>query len=391
MLFNLLDSLRPWLMQHGLYRFFMVLDQLGFRVFAAGGLAFAIVLAAGPRFIRWLREKKIGDTAQFDVAELNAALASKANTPTMGGMLIAVAIFLAVALFADITNNYVRYALIALAWLAGVGAADDWLKLTASSRPGSPRQGLYAWEKLVFQLGIGLLIGYFTYRAGVGPGDGPNLAHALNLPFQKTYDNPSAPIQPGILFMGVGVYTVITLLMMTGMSNAVNITDGMDGLASGITAIVALGLMVLCLVAGYEDAAKYLLVPYVATSDELAVVCAATAGACLGFLWWNAAPASVFMGDTGALFLGGILGYVAVVIRQEILLLVMSGVFLVEIGSVVLQVGYFRATGGRRIFRCAPYHWHLHRGGWPETKVVVRLWVVTVLLVAVALGSMKLR
>lgn len=391
MIFNLLEALRPWLMEHGLYRFVMIFDQLGFRVFLAGGLSFAIVLAAGPRFIRWLREKKIGDKAQFDVAELNAALASKANTPTMGGLLIAASIVMSVVLLADMTNNYVQYALIVIVWLAGVGAADDWLKLTASSRPGASRQGLHAWEKLVFQLGIGLLIGYFVHRAGIAPGEGRSLAHVLNLPFQKTYDNPSTPPSPSLIYLPAAVFTIVTLLMMTGMSNAVNITDGMDGLASGITVIVTLGLMVLCFIAGYEDAAKYLLVPYIPTSDELAIVCAATVGGCLGFLWWNASPAAIFMGDTGALFLGGLLAYVAVVIRQEIVLLIMSGVFLIEIASVVMQVGYFKMTGGRRIFRCAPYHWHLHRGGWPETRIVARLWILSILFVAVAIASLKLR
>ena len=377
-------------MEHGLYRWVMVLDQLGFRVFLAGLLSFGVVLGAGPRVIRWLRDKKIGDKAQFDVAELNAALASKANTPTMGGVLIAASILTSTFLFADLTNNYVQYAVVVLVWLAGVGGADDWLKLTASSRPGGSRQGLLAWEKLVFQFGIGLLIGYFTFKAGQSP-QGESLAHVLNLPFQKTYANPSAPPSPHLIYLGMGAYVALMLLMMTGMSNAVNITDGMDGLAGGITAIVSLGLMVLCFVAGHEEWAKYLLVPFVATSDELAVVCAATAGGCLGFLWWNCSPAAVFMGDTGALFLGGLLGYVAVAIRQEYVLLIMSGVFLAEIGSVTLQVGYFKATKGKRIFKCAPYHWHLHRSGWPETKVVARFWIVSVLMVALAIATLKLR
>lgn len=391
MLYNLLEALRPWLMEHGLYRFVMILDQLGFRAFLAGGLSFAIVLAFGQGFIQWLRRKKIGDKAQFDVAELNAALASKANTPTMGGLLIAASIVASVALLADMTNNYVQYALISTIWLAGVGAADDWLKLTASSRPGGSRQGLFAWEKLVFQLGIGALIGYFVYRAGYAPGEQESLAHVINIPFQKTYDNPATPPSDGLFYLGAAAFTIIAVLMMTGMSNAVNITDGMDGLAGGITVSVSLGLMVLCFVAGYEDAAKYLLIPYIPTSDELAIVCAATAGGCLGFLWWNASPAAVFMGDTGALFLGGLLGYVAIVIRQEALLLIMSGVFLIEIGSVTLQVGYFKATKGKRIFKCAPYHWHLHRSGWQETKIVARFWIISILLVAVAIASLKLR
>lgn len=377
-------------MEHGLYRFVMVLDQLGFRVFLAGLISFGIVVATGPRVIRWLREKKIGDKAQFDVAELNAALASKANTPTMGGVLIASAILAATLLLADLTNNYVQKSVLVIAIFAAIGGADDWLKLTAASRPGGSRQGLYAKEKLVLQLGLAAVIGFFAWRDGVSP-SGQSLAHVLNLPFQKTYDNPSASPGEHLIYLSVGAYTILTVLMMTGMSNAVNITDGMDGLAGGISVIVLVGLGVLCLVAGSEEAARYLLVPHVPTSDELGIVCAAAAGGCLGFLWFNCSPASVFMGDTGALFLGALMGYVAVVVRQEYVLLVMSGVFLAEIGSVTLQVGYFKATKGKRIFRCAPYHWHLHRGGWPETKIVARFWIVTVLLVAVAIATLKLR
>jgi len=396
MLYNLIEATRAWLIEHGIHRYVMVLDQLGFRAFLAGFLSFALVLGAGPRVIRWLREKKIGDKAQFDVAALNAALASKANTPTMGGLLIAGAILVSTLLLADLRNAYIQFGVIAVVWLAAVGGVDDWLKLTASSRPGGSRQGLYAWEKLVLQLGIGVLIGIFAYRAGYSPTPGNAMAHALNLPFQKTYISPSAGPNPALVYLGVGVFTVVCVLMMTGMSNAVNITDGMDGLATGITVAVATGLLILCFIAGDEGAAKSLLVPYVPTSDELSILCAATVGAGLGFLWWNCSPAQVFMGDTGALFLGGLLGYIAVVIRQEAVLLVMSGVFLLEIGSVVMQVGYFkwtaRRTGtGRRIFRCAPYHWHLHQGGWREQTIVARFWIISILLVAVALASLKLR
>lgn len=390
MLYNLLELARSWLIEHGIYRFVMVLDQLGFRAFLAGLLSFGIVVVAGQPVIRWLRRKKIGDQAKFDVAELDAALASKANTPTMGGVLIAGALLASTLLLADLTNAYIQQAVVVILWMAAVGGVDDWLKLTASSRPGSSRQGLLAWEKLVLQLGLGVLIGIFTYRAGLAPSE-QSLAHVLNLPFQKTYENPSAGPATGLIYLSLPAFTIITVLMMTGMSNAVNITDGMDGLASGITASVSLGLMVLCFIAGFQDAAKYLLVPYVPTSDELAVVCAATVGACLGFLWWNCSPAQVFMGDTGALFLGGLLGYVAVAIRQEAVLLIMSGVFLIEIASVVLQVGYFKATKGKRIFLCAPYHWHLHRSGWREQTVVARFWVLSVILAAVAIATLKLR
>ena len=198
-------------------------------------------------------------------------------------------------------------------------------------------------------------------------------------------------MNPGVLFLPLGLYVLLMTLMMAGMSNAVNITDGMDGLAAGVTAIVGVGLLVLCFVAGTESEARNLLVPYVATSGELAVVAAAMVGAALGFLWFNSSPASVFMGDTGSLCLGGLLGYIAVVVRQEFVVLLMSGVLVLEIASVIIQVGYFKATGGKRVFRCAPYHWSLRMGGWPEQKIVARFWILSVLLVAVALASLKLR
>lgn len=391
MIYALLDILKDWLTSHDLYRFVMVFDQLGFRAFAAGVFSFAVVVACGPRVIRWLRSKKIGDAAQFDVQALNEALAAKANTPTMGGLLIASAIASSIVVFGDLTNRYVQLGLIVLVWHAVVGGFDDWLKLTASSRPGGSRQGLYAWEKMVFQLGVGLLIGYFAYTAGFGKPGEQSLAHALNLPFQKTFSSPVGEPNPGVIYLGLASYVVLTTLMMAGMSNAVNITDGMDGLASGVTAAVGVGLLVLCFIAGSEGDARGLLVPYVATSGELAVVTAALIGAVLAFLWFNCSPATVFMGDTGSLTLGGLLAYIAVVIRQEIVVLIMSGVFVAEIASVMMQVGYFRWTKGKRIFRCAPYHWHLRMGGWQEQKIVTRFWIASLCLVALALTTLKLR
>ncbi len=392
MLFNLVELLRDWLTRNNLYRYVMILDQREFRVLAAALVSFAIVLIFGRRVIRWLTSKKIGDQAKFDVKALDEANAGKANTPTMGGLLIASAIFASAFLLADLQNTYVRLALVVVFWLAAVGGADDWLKLTAASRGSTSRQGLYAWEKLVFQLGIGVLAGFFAFREGSLSGTpDPSLAHVLNLPFQKTYENAISGPNPSLLYWGIGAYTVIMVLMMTGMSNAVNITDGMDGLASGVSAVVAFGLTLLCLIAGSEELAKFYLVPYVATAQELAVVTAALAGACLGFLWWNCSPASVFMGDTGSLCLGGLIGFVAVIIRHEFVVLLMCGVFLLEIASVVLQVGYFKWTKGKRIFRCAPYHWHLRMGGWPEQRIVARFWIASVILVAIGLATLKMR
>jgi phospho-N-acetylmuramoyl-pentapeptide-transferase len=193
------------------------------------------------------------------------------------------------------------------------------------------------------------------------------------------------------VFLPVGAYVVVMALLVAGMSNAVNITDGMDGLAAGVSGAVAVGLMLLTLIAGSEKWAQYLLVPHVPVADELSVVAGAMAGACLGFLWWNCSPAQVFMGDTGALSLGAIIGYTAVIVRQEVVVLLMCGVFLAEIGSVVLQVACFKITGGRRIFRVAPIHHHFHLGGWTEQQVVARAWIITILLVIAGLASIKVR
>ncbi|MEM9420671.1 MAG: phospho-N-acetylmuramoyl-pentapeptide-transferase, partial [Planctomycetota bacterium] len=200
---------------------------------------------------------------------------------------------------------------------------------------------------------------------------------------------------PGLIVFPPALYVIIAVMVMVFSSNAVNLTDGMDGLASGIMVIVAFAMLVLCLIAGYahEDfvLAKYLLVPHIPLSDELAVVAAAMVGACLGFLWFNCNPAQVFMGDTGSLPLGGLLGFIAVVIRQEFLLFVIGGVFVMEAVSVMLQVGYFKLTKGRRIFKCAPIHHHFHLEGWTEQQVVIRFWLITVLLAAIALATVKIR
>lgn len=385
MIYLIFEQLRSWLYEHRLGGPLGLLDQVEFRALAAAGLAFALVLLLGRRVIALLTRLKIGDSGLSDAELLRRISSGKANTPTMGGVLIAGAIFVSTFLLADLGERWVHLGLIVLLWMAGVGAADDWLKMTAARRGGS-RQGLYAWEKLVFQLGIGAIVGYFGYRAGM------DTAHVLNLPFQKTYESAlTGKLGPGVIVLPMGIYVLISVLMIAGMSNAVNITDGMDGLASGISAVVALGLVVLTLIAGQQSWAQTLLVPAVAGSAELAVLAGATAGACLGFLWFNCSPAQVFMGDTGSLCLGGLIGYIAVVVRQEIVVLIMCGVFLLEIASVVIQVGYFKATGGKRVFRCAPYHHHLHLGGWNEQQVVSRLWIISVILLVLGLALLKVR
>ena len=389
MLYLLFEALSPWLSERGLYRFVGILDQVQFRALAAAGISFLIVLLLGKRTIAFLVRQKVGDAGLTDAQALRGVSQSKANTPTMGGILIAGAILGSVFLLADLTERYLQIGIIVVVWTAVLGGFDDWLKLTAARR-GTGRQGLFAWEKLAFQLGLGILAGYFVSSHGAAA-EGPNLSHVLNLPFQRTYIPGSAQIAPGLVTLAPLAFVAIAALVITGMSNAVNLTDGMDGLAGGIASIVAVGVTVLALIAGWLAAAQYLLVPHVAGAAELGVLGGATAGACLGFLWWNCSPAQVFMGDTGSLCLGGILGYIAVVIRQEAVVLLMSGVFLLEIGSVVVEVGYFKATGGKRVFRCAAYHRHLHLGGWAEQRIVARFWIITVLLLVVGLASLKMR
>jgi phospho-N-acetylmuramoyl-pentapeptide-transferase len=399
MLFVLFDILRTHLLDLKIYSLFMVLDQLTFRAIAAAGLAFAIVLFFGKPVITWLRRKKIGDAGLADTSLLAEVSKSKANVPTMGGILICAAIFLSTILLADIRNFYVILGLIVLIWLAALGSIDDWLKLTAASRPGGSRQGLYAWEKLVFQLGLGILVGWFVYNKGAAVGLTHSLSHAISVPLQPTWIKDATGMviaNPTLLYLGMIPFIILSVLMVAGMSNAVNITDGMDGLAAGTTTIVALGMTVLVYVAGWDLAAKALLLPHIVEGDELLVLIASIAGACLGFLWWNCSPARVFMGDTGSLALGGLLGYIAVVIRQELLLLVMSGVFLMEIASVVLQVAYFKYTRkrtgvGQRLFKVAPIHHHFHVLGWTEQTVVTRFWIIASILVITALALVKLR
>lgn len=394
MLFNLIDQLQNRLESLGFWSILQVFYQEEFRALAAVLIAFLVVILFGRRTIAWLLRMKIGDSPEFYNADLNDLMSSRTGTPTMGGVLIGGAILLATLLLADLGNRYIQLALIILTWLAGVGIMDDWMKLTAGRRNPGSREGLYAWEKLLFQLGIGLVAGIFLYTTADSQ-DG----HILNLPFQRTYpptqldDTIQLPLTlaPGVLVLHPIIFAVIAMILIAGTSNAVNITDGMDGLAGGTMAIASFAMMVLAWIAGEPRASSILMVPYVAGTQELMVLAGAMAGACLGFLWFNVSPASVFMGDTGSLSLGGLLAFIAVAIRQEVLLIVIGGVFFMELGSVVLQVAYFKASGGRRIFRCSPIHHHFHLGGWSEHQVVQRFWLIAAILAMIALASLKLR
>lgn len=402
MIYLLTDRAQEFLQSLGLSPLVRLLLQLEFRAFLALVVACVLVLLAAPRTIAFLRRLKIGDNPEFHHADLNELMRLKRGTPTMGGILICAAVLLSTLLFADIAQNrLVHLALAVLLWLATVGGIDDWLKLTASRRGEGARDGLFAWEKLLFQLGIGLIASWFLYQGASASGvmDG----FALNLPFQRTHPPTAAqqflqplPLEPGVIVLGAVPFLLIGTLFIAYTSNAVNITDGMDGLAGGIIMIASLAVMLLCWVAGSQGAAYHLNVPYIPGSEELMIVSAAMAGATIGFLWFNCAPASVFMGDTGSLAMGGLLAFIAVAIRQEILLILVAGMCYLEAVSVMLQVGWFkltkRATGqGRRLFRCAPIHHHFQLGGWTETQVVSRFWLITTLLAIMALGSLKVR
>jgi phospho-N-acetylmuramoyl-pentapeptide-transferase len=340
------------------------------------------VLLCGSRVIEWLRLQKIGDAAKFDQVDIDKMMQSKVGTPTMGGLLIIIAIAMTTIVLADLRNFYVLMALVCLLLLGAVGATDDWLKLTAARRQTGQRQGLSSFEKLIFQIGLGVVLSYFTYRYG----QNLDTATKFYFPFVKDY----------YWQLNLGLFVIVGTIVMTGASNAVNLTDGLDGLAAGCMAIVSFVFLVLALIIGTPQLARFLLLPPVLPADQMAVLAGATLGACLGFLWFNCNPARVFMGDTGSLALGGLIGYVSIVLRQELMLFLVGGIFVVEAISVMLQVTYFkytrRRTGtGRRIFLMAPLHHHFQRKGWTETQVVVRFWLIGAMLAAMALSTVKLR
>ncbi len=382
MLHLLVERNLAWFEAHhmGFFRVF-TREQDPFRQVMAVMLSFLVCIVMGPPVIRWLRARKIGDAASFDQVQLDELMKTKKGVPTMGGVFIVGSVVLSVLLLADITNFHVRMALICVLWLAAVGMADDWLKLTASRRAGS-RQGLTSLEKLLFQIGLGVVLSYFTFQHAQHVPD----AHTLYFPFFKNFK----------IVMNQAGFVLLGTIVLTGSSNAVNLTDGLDGLAAGIMVIVSFAFLMLALIAGQLLVAKKLLLPHINFSEEMAIVAAAMMGACLGFLWFNCNPARVFMGDTGSLALGGLIGYIAIVIRQEFMLFFVGGIFVIEALSVIMQVSYFKYTRrkygeGRRILLCAPLHHHFQRKGWTESQVVVRFWLISAMLAAMALATVKLR
>ncbi len=361
---------------------FYAYQDVMFRCVAAILTGFFVAVLLGPRIIRWLMRKKIGDRPEFHHAALNELTKEKANTPTMGGLIIILSVLSTTLLWAKLNNPFVQKAIILLIWFGTLGGVDDWLKLTGDIRHRS-RNGLKPWEKLIFQIGGAVLIASFLYADFANIADGK----LFWLPFYK-HGLPLAN----------WMFVLIAILYISATSNAVNLTDGMDGLAAGCVGMVGLVLGVLCYVASETMTrtspitwSSYLLLPHIPQAGELSIFYSAILGAVLGFLWYNCHPAQVFMGDVGSLPLGAAMGYGALVTRNEILLLIIGGVFIVELVSVALQIGYFRYTGGRRLFRCAPIHHHFHLIGWSEPQVVVRFWLLAAAFAAIALATLKIR
>ena len=349
-------------------RGFNVFGYITLRTVLAALTALAISLIAGPGVIRWLAAKKIGQAVRDDGPKSHL---TKAGTPTMGGALILIAIGITMLLWGDLKNDYVWVTLFVTLGFGAVGWVDDWRKVVHRDPKGLASRWKYLWTSA-----IALAAAIYLGLTASTPAE-----TELIVPFFKAVAYP----------LGIFGFVALTYFVINGTSHAVNLTDGLDGLAIMPTVMVAGALAIFAYVAGHAGFAKYLGVPYVAGAGELAVFCGAICGAGLGFLWFNAYPAEVFMGDVGALALGAALGTIAVIVRQEIVLFIMGGLFVAETLSVMLQVLYFKATGGKRIFRLAPLHHHYELGGWKETQVVVRFWIITIMLVLFGLSTLKLR
>lgn len=350
-----------------------VFSYITFRAICAAATAFLLSIIFGNWTIRRLISLKFGQPIRTkeEVDKLFELHGAKKGTPTMGGLLIIGSIVIATLLWARTENPFVWLVLFSAMFLGAIGFYDDWLKVSKKNS-----KGIDSRLKFVLQC---VLAGIFTVFFLTSPRLAEVAKH-LYIPFLK---------EPLIFSLGWLTF-VFYLLVIVGTSNAVNLTDGLDGLATGCTATVAATYAGLAYLSGNVRAAEYLQIPYVPFSGELAVVCSALLGACLGFLWWNAYPARIFMGDTGSLAIGGMLGAVAICCKQEILLIIVGGVFVIEAMSVILQVASFKITG-RRIIKMSPIHHHFELSGWKENTVIVRFWIVSILFALLGLATLKLR
>lgn len=348
------------------YSGFHVFSYLTLRAILSLLTALAIALWMGPHLIAWLQKLQIGQVVRNDGPESHF---SKRGTPTMGGLMILASISISVLLWANLCNPYVWCVLFVLLGYGVVGFVDDYRKVVRKNTKGLIARWKYFWQSV-----IALVVAFALYATGKD-----TAATQLVVPFFKD-------IMPQLGLL----YILLTYFVVVGTSNAVNLTDGLDGLAIMPTVFVAAGLALVAWATGNVNFAEYLHIPYIRHSGELVVVCTAIVGAGLGFLWFNTYPAQVFMGDVGSLALGGALGIIAVLLRQEFLLLIMGGVFVMETLSVILQVGSFKLRG-QRIFRMAPIHHHYELKGWPEPRVIVRFWIISLMLVLIGLATLKIR
>ena len=360
MLYWLSEYLQEYLRSFAVFQYLTVRAILG--VLTALGIS----LLLGPWFIRRLTELRIGQSVRNDGPQSHL---SKSGTPTMGGALILSAIFISTLLWADLSNRYVWIVLIVTAIFGAVGWVDDYRKVAKRDSRGLPARWKYFWQSIA---GFGAAI--FLYYTAQSPAE-----TQLFIPFFK-----NVALDLGLF------YIVFTYFVIVGTSNAVNLTDGLDGLAIMPSVMVAGALALIAYLSGHSQFSQYLNIAYIPGAGELVVFCCALVGAGLGFLWFNTYPAQVFMGDVGALALGAALGLIAVIVRHEIVLFIMGGIFVLETVSVILQVASFKLTG-RRIFRMAPIHHHFELKGWPEPRVIVRFWIITLVLVLIGLATLKLR
>lgn len=359
MLYHLLYPL------HSTISGFNVFRYITFRSIGGAVTAFLIVLVMGGFFIRTMRRLQIGQVVRADGPETHL---SKQGVPTMGGILILAAVTIGTLFWARLDNPLVWLSLFVTLVYGAIGSIDDLKKIRKNNS-----KGLSARGKMLLQIAGASAVGVFVFLH-------PGFDGHLSLPFLKN-------IRPDLGWF----YVIFAIIVIVGASNAVNLTDGLDGLAAGPTIVTTAVYLVFSYLAGHVVLAEYLQLPYVPGSGELAIFCGAVFGACLGFLWFNAYPAQMFMGDVGSLALGGALGTIAIIIKQEFLLAIVGGIFVMEALSVILQVGYFKMTHGKRIFLMAPFHHHFEKKGWHEPKVVVRFWIVSIILGLVAVATLKLR
>ena len=365
----MLLELTRWLEQ--LQSVFGLFNYLTFRSILGALTALALSLWWGPAMIRKLATLKGGQPIRTDGPQSHF---SKAGTPTMSNALILLSIAASVLLWADLRNKYVWVVLVVMVGFGAIGWWDDWIKIVKRDPNGMRSRTKYALQSV-----LGLAAGLFLYMTA-----DVDAATTLYIPFFKNVALPLAGIAGAIFFVGIAYFWIV------GFSNAVNLTDGLDGLAIMPTVLVACALGVFAYASGHAVFSAYLGIPKVPGAGELVVICAAIAGAGLGFLWFNTYPAMVFMGDIGALALGAVLGTIAVIVRQELVLVIMGGIFVIETLSVMIQVASFKLTG-KRVFRMAPIHHHFELKGWPEPRVIVRFWIISVVLVLVGLATLKVR